>query len=98
MAQPKWLNKYLVMKPEVSQIYEDLESLREFCVHYGHNFNERDLYNNHSSTYQDFLRWKEGKHIKNRWFARPDDDRKFKPRDSRGYGNYRSGGGYNRNA
>ena len=91
MAQPKWLNKYLTMKPDVKQIYDDLEQLREFCVDYGHPFDERDLYNNHSSTYNDFVRWKEGKHVKNRWFFKPDDDRRFKPRNDRGYNNYRSG-------
>jgi hypothetical protein len=95
---PKWLNKYLQMKPEVNQILNDLDQLRQFCVDYGHPFDERNLYDNHSVTYQDFMRCKEGKHVKNRWFARADDDRnKFKPRE-RGYGNYRSGGGYNRNA
>ena len=95
MAHPKWLNKYLQMKPEVSQIYEDLESLRTFCVNYGYIFDERDLYNERSVTYQDFMRKRDGKYVRNRWFQK-DDDRKnnFKPRDTsgpRGYNNYRSG-------
>ena len=95
MAQPKWLKKYLVMKPEVNQIYEDLEQLKEFCVAYGHPYDEKNLYNNHSVVFQDFMRWKEGKHVRNQWYARPDGERKnFKPRDTngpRGYNNYRSG-------
>ena len=94
MAQPKWLKKYLTMKPEVSQIFEDLEKYRQFCVDFGHVFDERDLYNERSSSYQDFMRKRDGKYIKNRWFAKPDDDRnKFKPRDTngpRGYNNYRT--------
>ena len=42
MAQPKWLKKYLTMKPEVTQIYEDLEKLQEFCVEFGHPYDERN--------------------------------------------------------
>jgi len=94
MAHPKWLNKYLQMKPEVSQIYDDLEELRTFCVNYGYSFDERDLYNERSPTYQDFMRKRDGKYVKNRWFQKEDDRNKFKPRDTngpRGYNNYRSG-------
>ena len=39
-----WLKKYLTMKPEVNQIYDDLDAYREFCVKQGYNFDERHLY------------------------------------------------------
>lgn len=31
MAQPKWLDKYLTMKPEVNKIYDDLEKYLDWC-------------------------------------------------------------------
>jgi hypothetical protein len=93
MAQPKWLKKYLTMKPEVNKIYDDLDNYRQFCVDFGHYFDEKDLYNHHSQSWQDFMRRVDGKYIKNRWFAKPDDERRdFKPRNTngRGYNNYRT--------
>ena len=45
MAGPAWLKKYLRMKPEVAQIFEDLEKYKEFCVTYGYIYDERHLYN-----------------------------------------------------
>ena len=92
MAKPEWLNKYLRMKPEVATIFEDLEAFREFCVDFGHPFDERNLYNYHSHAYQDYMRNKEGKFIRNRW-DQPDGERKhFKPRDTnyRGHNTYRT--------
>ena len=91
MAQPKWLKKYLTMRPEVSKIYDDLDHYRQFCVDFGHYFDEKDLYNHHSQSWQDFMRREDGKYIKNRWFAKP-DDRDFRPRNTngRGYNNYRT--------
>ena len=44
MAKAKWLDKYLVMKPEVSKIFEDLEQYREYCARYMLKFDEKDLY------------------------------------------------------
>jgi len=95
MAKPEWLNKYLRMKPEVETIFEDLEEFREFCVDFGHVYDERNLYNFHAHAYQDFARHKEGKHVRNRWNGSPDGERKhFKPRDTnggyRGNNNYRT--------
>jgi len=31
MAQPLWLKKYLTMKPEVKQIYNDLDAWLNYC-------------------------------------------------------------------
>ena len=99
MAQPKWLMKYLTMKPEVTQIFDDLERLREFCVDFGHVYDERYLTDHHSHVHQDFMRWREGKHVRNQWNSRGEERKDFRPRNNnnRGYNNYRSGG-YNRNA
>ena len=44
MAKAKWLDKYLVMKPEVNKIFEDLEQYREYCARYMLKFDEKDLY------------------------------------------------------
>jgi hypothetical protein len=42
----EWLKKYLVMKPEVKNIFNDLEEYLAFCKQYGYVFNEGHLYNN----------------------------------------------------
>jgi len=90
MAQPKWLEKYLTMKPEVAQIFEDLEQFREFCADYGHVFNEGNLYNWKAPAFVDFMRKREGKFIRNQWDRRDGDRerRNFKPREG-GQGGYR---------
>jgi hypothetical protein len=31
MAQPKWIEKYLRMKPEVERLFDDLEGYKDFC-------------------------------------------------------------------
>lgn len=38
------LKKYLTMKPEVRQIFEDLEEYRDYCRFNMLRFDERDLY------------------------------------------------------
>ncbi len=103
MAQPKWLTKYFVMKSEVSQIYDDLEQYREFCVSHGRNFNEAALYNERDRDFSDFMRFKERGYAKNHWnWANKDpNEAPRKPynkdhKGPRGFNNYRSG--YRNNA
>lgn len=50
--------KYLRMKPEVKQIFDDLEEFRNFVrMQYPQvQFNEVDLYKNSSPIWQKFLR------------------------------------------
>ena len=107
MANPKWLEKYFRMKPEVTQIYDDLEKFKQFCVDHGRQFNEAALYNERDRDYFDFLRFKERGYAKNAWnWAHKDPNEVRKPytgpRREGGGGykgnNYRPGGGYNRNA
>ena len=58
MAVPSYINKYLRMKPEVKQIYEDLEEYHNWVrMQYpAVKFDEADLYKNASPTWQKFLR------------------------------------------
>ena len=65
----KWLKKYLTMKPEVAQIFEDLEKYREFCVKYGYPYDERHLYNN-NTPWGEFDRAQRGKWPKMNWYAK----------------------------
>ena len=52
MSQPKWLDKYLTMKPEVSKIFDDLEAWHDHCRFEMINFDPKDLYK--SQAYKDF--------------------------------------------
>jgi hypothetical protein len=77
MAQ--WLNKYLRMKPDVSDIFEDLENYHQFCVNYGYVFDESHLYNDRNPTYNEYLKYQRGREPWDQWRTpkRPE----FKPRD-----------------
>ncbi len=44
MAKQKWLAKYLVLKPEVTKIFDDLEQYRDYCARFMYRFDEKDLY------------------------------------------------------
>ena len=57
MAQPKWLGKYLTMKPEVSKIFNDLEVWHDHCRLELIDFNPADLYK--SKAYKDWQRTQE---------------------------------------
>ena len=54
MSQPKWVNKYLTMKPEVSKIFDDLEVWHDYCRFEMINFDPKDLYR--SKEYKDWQR------------------------------------------
>jgi hypothetical protein len=58
MAQPKWLDKYLTMKPDVSKIFDDLEAWHDHCRFEMIDFNQADLYK--SKAYRDFTYRKNG--------------------------------------
>ena len=57
MAQPKWLDKYLVTKPEVKKIFTDLEAWHDHCRFEMIDFNPADLYK--SKAYKDWQRTQE---------------------------------------
>ena len=58
-AYPSYIKKYLRMKPEVTQIFADLEAFRNFVVmQYPQiKFDEAELYKNSSPTWQKYLRY-----------------------------------------
>jgi len=66
-----WLKKYLKMKPEVNQIFDDLEKYKEFCVTYGYIYDERHLYNE-KTPWGEFERVQRGKWPKMNWYAKKD--------------------------
>ena len=57
MAQPKWLDKYLTMKPEVKKIFTDLEAWHDHCRLEMVGFDPADLYK--SKGYKDWQRTQE---------------------------------------
>jgi hypothetical protein len=56
MAQPKWLDKYLTMKSEVTKIFDDLEAWHDHCRFDMIDFNPADLYK--SKAYKDWMYYK----------------------------------------
>ena len=44
MAQSKYIEKYLRIKPEVDKIFDDLDGYRNYCRDNMLKFDERDLY------------------------------------------------------
>ena len=73
------LQKYLKMKPEVRDIFEDLEHYREFCVEYGYVFDERHLYHERFPAYAEFVKYAKGREPWDQWRSpRRDRDYKFK--------------------
>ena len=58
MALPAYLNKYLRIKPEVKQIFDDLDEYHDFCrMQYpAVKFDEADLYKNSSPIWQRFMK------------------------------------------
>jgi hypothetical protein len=52
MSQPKYIERHLHMKPEVTKIFEDLEAYLEHCKDNMLKFDERDLYK--SEQYRKF--------------------------------------------
>jgi hypothetical protein len=66
MAQPKYIEKYLRMKPEVNKIFDDLEAYKDYCRLGMLRFDERDLYR--SDQYRRFDKHRQ-------WLARHVDSR-----------------------
>jgi len=59
--------------PRVTQLFEDLEKYKEFCVDFGYKYDEADLYNQRSYVYRQYTKFATGKNAKNQWseHARP---------------------------
>lgn len=54
MAVPAYIQKTLVMKPEVTKIFDDLEKWHDYCRFEMINFDPKDLYR--SKEYKDWSR------------------------------------------
>jgi hypothetical protein len=58
MGQPKWVEKYLRMKPEVNQIFNDLEGYKDYCRLNMLKFDEKDLYRSEQyRKYEKYRNW-----------------------------------------
>jgi len=81
MAKPEWLTKYLRMKPEVKQIFDDLEVYHQFCRDYGYSYDERDLYKDRG-PYSEYMKMVRGREPWDQWRTPKRDRKDFKPRDT----------------
>ncbi len=53
--------------PKVTQIFDDLEKYRDFCVYYGYKFDEAHLYDMRQYAYRQYTKLVAGKQPKNNW-------------------------------
>ena len=51
--------------PDVKQIFEDLDSYRDFCRYEGKVFDEAELYNDGSRNWEDYKRYRHYINTKN---------------------------------
>ncbi len=65
MAQPAWVNKYLTMKPEVRQIFNDLDAWLNYCRFRMIKYDEADLYKS-----VEYREWQERRKKRQQWQAR----------------------------
>ena len=65
MAQPAWINKYLTMKPEVRQIFNDLDAWLNYCRFRMIKFDPADLYRS-----PEYREWQERRKKRQQWQAR----------------------------
>lgn len=63
MAQPSYIQKTLVMKPEVTKIFDDLDRWLDHCRMEMINFDPKDLYR--SREYKEWARSHDKKYKKN---------------------------------
>ena len=83
MANPKWLNKYLTMKPEVTQIYNDLDAWLNYCRFNLIKYDPADLYKSYAyKEWQERRRRREHKkreHLQRGSSVRPNNYNQRKP-------------------
>jgi hypothetical protein len=61
MSNPSWIKKHLVMKPEVSKIFDELDAYLNFCRWEMLPFNPADLSNSRSPTWKAYQRARKNK-------------------------------------
>jgi hypothetical protein len=84
------LQKYLKMKPEVRDIFEDLESFHKFCVDYGYVYNEAHLYNERAPAYAEYVKYSKGREPWDQWRTPKRERTDFKPRNTNGNWKFRA--------
>jgi len=61
------LKKYLVMKQQVCNIFEDLELFKQFCVDFGYVYDESHLYNERTPAFNEFVKFSKGREPWDQW-------------------------------
>ena len=62
------MSKHFTKKnPRTTQVFDDLEKYKAFCVSHGYKFNEQDMYNMRTYPFQQFNKFRNGKNCKNQW-------------------------------
>jgi len=56
----------MIKNRNVARVFDELDAYREFCVEYGHVFNESDLYKR-NTVYGQFERIRRGDRVINNW-------------------------------
>jgi len=70
------------MKPEVTNIFDDLDLYKNFCINYGYVFDESHLYNERNSSYSEYLKYVRGREPWDHWRTPKRERTEFKPRDT----------------
>ena len=66
MAKANWVTKYLRFRPEVTQIFDELDAYKKFCVERGLVYNEAHLHKE-NSPYGEYIRSLRGKETRDHW-------------------------------
>jgi hypothetical protein len=53
--------------PRVTQIFDDLDLYREFCVDFGYKFDEATMYDMRNYAFRQFSKHMTGKYPKDQW-------------------------------
>ena len=53
--------------PVINKIFEDLEKYLTFCQDFGYRYNELDLYNFKSYSWQQYSKFSQNKNAKDMW-------------------------------
>lgn len=51
----------------LERVFNELDAYRDFCVRFGHVFDERHLYKDQNTPYGDFLKFQKGKRVRDNW-------------------------------
>jgi hypothetical protein len=83
----EWIDKYLRMKPEVTNLFDDLDAFQQFCQNYGYVFDESHLYSDRSPAFNEFIKYTKGREPWDQW--RTPKRKEFVPRDRNAPSNWK---------